>query len=309
MQLKIIVIGGSNIDICAESFEQLVEFDFNPGTIQTSYGGVARNIADNLSRLNFDVEFITAFGGDEWGKNLLKNCKERGINIENSLILKDLRSSTYISILDKNKEMKIAVSDMKILEYLDKNCFSKLIDHINEKNFCVLDINLPEESLEFLLNNIKIPVFLDCVSTKKAMKIKNLLKNIFVLKPNRIEAEKLSGIEIKNDEDLEKCANYFLEKGVKNIYISLGKDGIYYSNGRCKGKVPSLDVKVLNVNGAVDAFMAGVVYGHSLDKNIDEVCKLGIAAASIAVMSNKTISDDMSLEKIKDMLKYGVQIK
>lgn len=298
MQHKIVVIGGSNIDICAESFEQLVEFDSNPGIIQTSYGGVARNIADNLSRLNFDVEFITAFGGDEWGKNLLNNCKELGMNIENSLVLRDSRSSTYLSILDKNKEMKIAVSDMKILDFLNKDYFSKLIDHINEKRVCILDTNLPEESLEFLLKNLKIPVFVDCVSTKKAMKIKKHLENIYALKPNKIEAEKLSGIEIKNDKDLEKCANFFLEKGVKKIYISLGKEGIYYSDGKTKGKIPSLDVKVLNVNGAGDAFMAGVVYGHSLEKSIDEVCKFGVIAASIAVMTDKTISDDMCLENI-----------
>src|SRR5574344_898707 len=81
------IIGGANIDISASSYSPLKDFDSNPGEVISSFGGVGRNIADNLSRLSQNIEFITVLGDDVNAKEIKKNCKALGIGVSNSLTL------------------------------------------------------------------------------------------------------------------------------------------------------------------------------------------------------------------------------
>ena len=81
--------------------------------------------------------------------------------------------------------------------------------------------NIPESVIEFIVKTYKNTIFfLDTVSTAKSVKIKDLLGYFHTIKPNKIEAEKLSGIKIKSDKDLHDVAEYFFKKGVKNVFIT-----------------------------------------------------------------------------------------
>jgi len=292
------VIGGTNIDISTQSYSPLKDYDSNPGKVNTSFGGVGRNIADNLSRLNLDIELITVLGDDFNGDEIKKNCKSLGINTSNSLTIPNSSTSTYISILDDNNDMKIAISAMDLYKYLTIDFIKSKKEILSESELCILDTNIPKETIEYIVNNFNIPIFLDCVSTTKALKIKDFIGKFHTIKPNKIEAEVLSNIKITDQTSLEKCANFFIQKGVKQVFISLGEDGVFYSNGKESGNMAPFKTNVVNTTGAGDAFMSGIVYSFLENLDIVESCKNGIACASIAISSEKTISDNISLENV-----------
>ncbi|MGL5175640.1 MAG: carbohydrate kinase [Cetobacterium sp.] len=292
------VIGGTNIDISAKSYSPLKDYDSNPGKVNTSFGGVGRNIADNLSRLNQDVELITVLGDDFNGEEVRKNCRVLGINTSNSLIIPNSSTSTYLSILDDNNDMKIAISAMDLYDNVTIDFIKSKKEILDESKLCIVDTNIPKETIEYIVTNFNIPVFLDCVSTTKALKIKDFIGRFHTIKPNKIEAETLSGIKIIDLNSLEKCANFFIEKGVKQVFISLGEEGVFYSNGVASGKMSPFKTKVINTTGAGDAFMSGIAYSFLENLDIIESCKNGIACATIAISSEKTISDNMSLENV-----------
>ena len=62
------VIGGSNMDIQGFPNNPLVMKDSNPGKVDISMGGVGRNIAENLSRLDVNTKLISAMGNDLYVK-------------------------------------------------------------------------------------------------------------------------------------------------------------------------------------------------------------------------------------------------
>ena len=68
----VVVVGGANMDICASPANALTMHDSNPGSVVTSPGGVARNIAENLARLGVDARLIAAVGADYHGDLLLQ---------------------------------------------------------------------------------------------------------------------------------------------------------------------------------------------------------------------------------------------
>ncbi|MDR2478938.1 MAG: PfkB family carbohydrate kinase, partial [Treponema sp.] len=89
------VIGGANIDINGFSARPPVMGDSNPGTIDRCSGGVARNIAENLARLKVNVNLISAIGNDAFGKTLLAECNDLGIETRDSVFPK-MNTSVYL---------------------------------------------------------------------------------------------------------------------------------------------------------------------------------------------------------------------
>ena len=102
--MAITVVGGANIDITASCGNSFIAADSNPGRVETSYGGVGRNIAHNLALMGAQVRFATVFGGDSQADGLVGDCRELGFDLSLSSRMDYVRSSYYISINDGDGE-------------------------------------------------------------------------------------------------------------------------------------------------------------------------------------------------------------
>lgn len=296
------IIGGVNIDITGSPYYNLNPNDSNPGKTIISLGGVARNIAENLSRMGVDIEFITVLGDDLYSKEIQSSCSDLDISLKHSQIVLDERTSTYLCITNELGEMQYAISDMKIYENITPAYLRDKLEVINNGEACVLDTNIPQESLNYLMDNCKVPVFIDTVSTNKTEKIKHILHNIHTLKPNIIEAEILSDMSIENLHDLEKATDIIIKKGVKNIFLTLGSKGVYYTDGKSRGSILPIATDVVNTTGAGDSFLAAVVWAYLRGFDIEKSAKTGLATASITIKSDMTVSNDISAINIQKIL-------
>ncbi|SHI69427.1 carbohydrate kinase family protein [Lutispora thermophila] len=300
----ICVVGGANIDIQGFPYGKLVLHDSNPGQIKISLGGVGRNIAENLTKLGAKTKLISVVGTDPYGLKILEEAESIGLDMKDSLVLKDEATSIYLSMLDESGDMVAAISYMDINEKLTVDFIKEKMNVIEKSKLCIIDTNIPREVIEYILmSNNDIDFFLDTVSTAKAKKVKDLIGYFHTIKPNKIEAELLTGIAIKNEDDLKIASEYFLQKGVKRVFISLGEDGVFYNDGHIMNHVRTPKVKVVNATGAGDAFMAALSYGHFYGMSIDEMAKMAMAASIIAISHENTINPYMSIENIKSKMK------
>lgn len=296
------VIGGANVDITGKTIKKLNANDSNPGIITTSLGGVGRNIAENLSRMGIMVEFISILGGDNYSREIQESCKSLNMSLSNSYILEDKRTSIYLSIIDEDGEMAVAISDMSIYDMITPDFLKERLDVINDSMACICDTNIPKESLEYIMDNVRVPIFVDTVSINKTEKLKDNIHNIFALKPNILEAQILSGINIENDDDLIAATDLLIQKGIKQLYISLGPKGVYYTDGKVKGMLPSITTDIVNVTGAGDSFLAGVVWSYTKGLGIEDSAKAGIAASNITLLSQDTVSKNICEENMKKII-------
>lgn len=300
----IIIIGGSNIDIQGFSNNKLIQKDSNPGEVKLSVGGVARNIAENISLLGLKVNLISAVGNDIYGKKILKELQISGISTDNILVSDKHPTSTYLSILDKDGDMNVAISAMEIFDEMTVEYLRTKSGQINNSKGIVLDTNLPKDTIEFIVNHFDYKdIFVDTVSTTKALKIKDIIGKFHTIKPNKYEAEILSGISIKSNKDLKKVGDYFLNKGVKNIIITLGKDGVYYKNENEDGFINSPEIDVINATGAGDAFMGALIYGYYNELSLKEKVKFSIGASALAMLDENTVNRNMSINNINKLVK------
>ena len=302
--MKAVVIGGVNIDIGGISKAPLILGDSNPGKVTMSLGGVGRNIAHNLRLLDVPVTFLTAFGEDAFASRIEASCAVLGIDISHARIVPDMHSSTYLFISGPDGDMHCAVSDMDICEKISPDYIAGNLDLLQNADAVVIDANLPEETIRYICAHTDRPIFADPVSTAKAGRLKASLGQIWALKPNRLEAEILSGIPIRDEKSLEKAAKVLLESGLEQVYISLGKDGIFAGVKEENSpdrffRVPAIPVKVKNATGAGDAFMAGLVKGYLKGLCPEESAVYALKAATITIEGRETINSELSEEKIK----------
>ena len=297
-----VVVGGVNVDIGGKSFAPLVDADSNPGTVQISLGGVGRNIAHNMSLLGVDVRMLTAFGDDVHGQRVAASCSELGIDASHACRVTGGTTSTYLYLTDEKGEMALAVSDMEICKRITPAYLSSNLSLLQNAQLIIADCNIPQESLIYLAENCTAPLFCDPVSTVKAEKLRPVLNKIHTLKPNRIEAELLSGVKIESVEDVAKAADKLLELGVHRLFISLGSEGIYAAMEGQRLHLPNLPGTMVNTTGCGDAAMAAIGWAYLEGMNLRETALAGLAAGSIAMESDETINPAMSATAIKDRM-------
>lgn len=294
-----VVVGGVNMDIGGRSDNALIPDDSNPGKVTVSLGGVGRNIAHNLALMGTDVHLLTAFGQDVHGQRIANSCVELGIDASHALKVADMSTSTYLYIATPDGEMAVAISDMQVCERITPAYLAANLSTLQNARVVVADTNIPAESLVYLAENCTAPLFCDPVSTAKAKKLLPILDKIHTLKPNRLEAELLSGVRIHTKEDAEQAAQALLAKGVGRVFLSMGADGVYAATKTQKLWLSNLPGAMVSTTGCGDAAMAALVWAYLEGMDLKQAALAGLAAGAIALESAETINPAMSATALK----------
>ena len=293
---KTLIIGAQNIDIYATTKSEYTLHDSNLSKIHIAFGGVARNIAENIRRMDNPISFLTVFGDDYFSQSAKKSLEDLDIDISESLLVKNASNSVYLGVMDQDNDLFLGLNDMDILKELSKDFLSSKTEYINSFDILIIDNNLSLEAIEYLLKEYHHKtIVMDAVSTKKVIKITNLLKHIDLLKVNQLELNKLS-----KKEDLESQINDLLEKGVSSLLVTnqdkviklATKEGIISS-------VPLKIAKIINASGAGDAFLSGFVHGMIHQLSNQEKLLYAKKLAYITLLSHNSTNELLSKEEVE----------
>lgn len=256
---SVCVIGGANIDVCGASLEPLRNFDSNPGTITVSYGGVGRNIAQICALLKEHVMFVSCFSADSYGTMMKQDCEDLGMDTSLSKIVSDIPSSMYVAILDEDHDMRVAMSDMRILRSMDTEMLEKTMSVLNEDDMIIIDANLDMESIGYILDHAPCPIAADPVSVSKASRFTSQIEKITIFKPNRFEAEAMSGISIQDEQSALECLRWYLNRGVKEVLISLADQGVLLGTSEVCIWLKHRTIHLDNATGGGDTMLGAYV--------------------------------------------------
>ena len=279
------MVGGANVDISARYETKTANhIDSYPGSISTSAGGVARNIAENLARLGTPVRLITGLGNDFYSSIIRASLTLPLINITASRSLPNMPSDTYLSLHDKSGELVCAVNQMALVDSITPDYLSRFERTIARSLFLAADCNLPEESIGWLteLKN-RAPIFIDTVSVHKATRLAPYLNRCDGLKCNRMEATTLLGLS--HNATAYELTERLCDAGVGTVILSLGKDGVFLRNkdGLRQLQQNLVPRTISSTNGAGDALLAGFIHGIVCDMGTEKAIQLGLKAAEMAL--------------------------
>lgn len=271
---RVLVIGGMNLDILGTADSPFQAGDSLPGRIITSPGGVARNIAALLRSLGARVELICPLGDDQAAQQLEDSCRHLGIGLSHAIRIKG-PSPTYLAIHDQQGDMVCAINDMGAMAAMTPQRLQDQMKDLPTFDACVLDANLSSDTLVFLAEKLSCPLVADPVSAVKCHRLLPILGRLHAIKPNLMEAKALTGMD-----SCEDAARALLEAGVRQVYISLGKDGVYFTDGNQGAYLKAPHLPQVRLTGAGDAMTAGLTLGIAKQLPLLEAAKLGMDAAT-----------------------------
>lgn len=296
------VVGGANIDIHGRSSQPLRNNDSNPGDVHISAGGVARNIAENLARLGVDARLVSAVADDDHGQLLMRLSRDAGINVQNVIEIPSATTSTYLSVLDDTGDMLVAINDMRIIDSLTVARLQPLQAMLKQSALLVLDANIPADTFSWLTESSSgTPIFADTVSAAKARRLEPHLQHIHSLKTSTIEVEALMQQPAGSKAQLIQVANRLHDAGVARVFITRGKQGVFFSDNGNHGvqKVRRHRNDIRNAGGAGDAFLAGLAYTWLEDWDLHESVHFSLAAAGITLSHSGTNNPALSLGAVR----------
>ncbi len=291
---KIVVIGAMNIDILATA-DPLHLHDSSIGSIQTSYGGVGRNIAENIARLGIPVHLCSVIGDDAFGVSMLAHAKDVGVDVSFVDVVNSKRTSTYLAVSNR-EDMVVGINDMDITNSMNKSWADKHLPHLQQFDVVVIEPNIPQDTLAYLIESLeKKHIIVDPVSAAKALRLLPSLPNISVIKCNAMELRELSKVD-----DVKQGMNDLLSQGVTRIIVTQGKNDIYEETTDSLHVYTPTLTEIVNVTGAGDAFTAGIAVGIALNLTNEQQIELAMKMSRITLQSATTVSEQITHELLKE---------
>ena len=303
----VVVIGASALDVVGRLQGDLQMATSNPALIRTSFGGVARNVAENLARLGQPVSLLSVIGKDRLGDDILVHTRSAGVDVSEVYATDKYPTGFYMGVLDEHGSRQFAFDDMRIMEELTVAYLVYNEDLFEKAGLIFVDANLPDKALKktfSLARKHKVPVCADPASAILAARLKPYLRKIKLLVPNCLEAGLITGqpFQAGNQEAALDAARSLVNKGVEIAFVSLSEYGVCYATSETNGHIPALRTNVVDPTGAGDALSAAIIYALMNGIEIDDAAKLGVSAASLALRYPGTVYPELSLEKLYNEL-------
>ena len=161
---------------------------------------------------------------------------------------------------------------------------ASVADRIKESAYLLLQLEVNQDANEKVAAMAKAAGVKVIVNTAPYSPVTDeFLSGCYLVTPNEVEAEELTGICVSDLESADKAAKVFKDKGVQNVVITLGSRGVYVNEDGKSEIVPAYKVNAIDTTGAGDAFNGGLLTALSEGKTISEAARFANALAAISV--------------------------
>ena len=295
---NICVIGSLNMDL-------VVNVDTMPkpgqtllgGNFKEVPGGKGANQAVAMARLGGKVSMIGKVGNDSFGKTLINALNNDNVNT-NHIHTANCSTGVAFITVDKNAQNAIVVAPGANFE-LSKDDIDKNIDCIKNSDIVVIQLETPLETVKYALQIAKDLNKYTILNPAPAIKLNDdIIKNVDLLTPNETELEIISEMKIESKDDINKAAKKMIEKGIKELIVTLGSKGSLYINEEKSFFKSAYKVEAVDTTAAGDSFTGALAVALSNNKNISESMDFASKVGALSVMKEGAQS---SLPTLKDV--------
>jgi pseudouridine kinase len=304
----VLVIGAAVTDIIGRATSTLHSATSNPGQVRTCYGGVARNVAENLVRLGMETALITAVGDDDASRQMLDHASNAGIATECSIIVEDMPTGAYLAVLDDQGALHFALDDMSVIGSITPAYLRDHASLFKGAAAVVVDANLPPKTLASAVSLAKrsgVPIGADPTSVGLALRLEPHLSDLWLITPNEAEAEALCPHPVPHADRLQAidAARHLVSQGVDIAIITMAEFGVGYATAESSGHIPAVNTDIVDPTGAGDAHTAALIFALLNGIPLDEAVRLGVSAASLTLRTTGSVVPDLSLELLYNQLR------
>ena len=290
--MKIACIGGAHIDRHGVLGGPLIPGTSNPGSVSSDFGGVARNVAENLSRLGREVLMVSRVGDDESGRAVVRHLQSLGIDTS-FVSMSGRPTASYTAILEPNGELVLGLADMVIYDEITPALLEAAVPALLECELWFVDANLPAETLRWIAGvSSHLALSADAISVVKSRRLTGILDIASPLFLNIAQAASILGVDAFPDAG---AAAHAMSQRVLAGVVTAGAAGVAAWLKDEVRIMPARPATVRDVTGAGDALIAGTLFGITGGvPGFFRAVQLGLAAAAITVESGSTTAPHLT---------------
>ena len=253
------------------------------GEFFMNQGGKGANQAVAVKRLGGNLVFVAKLGNDILGQQSVDYFRKEGIDTKYITLDENSASGVALISVDDHAENSIVVASGANM-LLNEQDVDKVVEEMCEGDILLMQLEIPIQTVEYAARKAfekGVKVVLNPAPARSLPK--ELLRYLFMITPNRIEAEMLTGIKIVNDADAERVAKEISAMGVQNIIVTLGSKGCLVREGDTSYCVDAFKVEPVDTTAAGDTFNGALCVGLAEGMNLRQAAVMASKASSVAV--------------------------
>jgi ribokinase len=285
---RIIVVGSANTDMVVKTDQLPLPGETKlGGTFFMNAGGKGANQAVAAARMGGNVKLVAKVGNDIFGKQTITGLLKENINTEHVFTDELSPSGTALIMVNEDGENCIVVAPGANANLLPADI--EKVKDIAVAEIILMQLEIPMGTISAVAKIAKANGRKVIINPAPAQTLDDeLLNGLFLITPNETEAALLTGIAVEDEETASRAAVVFLNKGVQNVIITMGKHGAYFQNESLKLKVKAPIVQAVDTTAAGDTFNGALAVAISevsdpMDIGWESAIRFAVEAASISV--------------------------
>ncbi|VYT24075.1 Ribokinase [uncultured Blautia sp.] len=302
---KVTVFGSFVVDLMGRTPHLPVPGETVKGSMfKMGPGGKGFNQGVAAHKAGADVTMVTKLGKDSFANVALDAMKELNMKQDYVFVTEEAETGCALILVDENTSQNEIVVLLGACNTITDDEVDSLTNILKDSEYLLTQLETNISATNRVIdiahkNHTKV-----ILNTAPVQPIEDeVLKKVYLITPNEVEAEILTGIPVDSKENADKAADWFFEKGVENVLITLGGRGVYIATDEKRAIIPAYHVEAIDTTGAGDAFNGGLVAALAEGKNLWEAAAFANALAAIAVQRLGTTPAMPTREEIEQFIK------
>ncbi|QUH25839.1 ribokinase [Serpentinicella alkaliphila] len=280
----IVVVGSLNMDLVTYTNRMPVIGETIIGkSFKQIPGGKGANQADAIAKLGSTVRMIGCVGEDVMGETLLESLYKDGVDISMVKRVKGVATGIASITVDSSANNSIIVvpgaNNMLSIEDI-----KEYEQAIQDSDIVVAQLEVPIETVKYVIKSAKLKGKITILNPAPAAELDDdLLSYVDILIPNKTELELLSGLQVSDDNDLYHATQVLLNKGVRDLIVTLGSKGCVHINNSGTRVYPAYKVQAIDTTAAGDSFIGAIAVGLSEGMSYEQVIPFATAVGALTV--------------------------
>lgn len=257
---------------------------------RVDFGGKGSNQAVGCARLGADVSFVAKIGNDPFGDAALNLYREEGIALRFIRRTSDAPTGVGFILLEENSGHNCIAIDPGANEYLLPGDVFDCEAAFNNAGVTLTQLEISTPTVEVALRHGRERGAITILNPAPVRPLTPaVLDLVDILTPNLSEAKVLAGFAPDAATEPQKVAHALLDKGVKQIVMTLGEQGAMTITSSSMTPIPAIQVSTVDTTGAGDAFNAGLATALAFGAGLDEAVRLAVVCGGLAVTRHAVI--------------------
>lgn len=302
---KVTVFGSFVVDLMGRTPHLPVPGETVKGSMfKMGPGGKGFNQGVAAHKAGADVTMVTKLGKDSFANVALDVMKELNMKQDHVFVTEEAETGCALILVDENTSQNEIVVLLGACNTITDEEVDSLTDVLKDSEYLLTQLETNVSAANRVIdiayrNNTKV-----ILNTAPVQPVDDeTLKKVYLITPNEVEAEILTGIPVDSKENADKAADWFFEKGVENVLITLGGRGVYIATKEKREIIPAYHVEAIDTTGAGDAFNGGLVAALAEGKDLWEAAGFANALAAVAVQRLGTTPAMPTREEIEQFIK------